>query len=348
MKRSPPAVARPLRIAVVAPVATSVEPRTTWSIERIVSLLADELVARGHDVTLFATGQSRSRARLSSIFERGYSEDAELWDWRLCESLNVAAAIERSEEFDVIHSHAYHFALPFVRLSSAPIVHSYHVMPDHDVSKAFAMTPEAVLVALSRYHADSFAPARPRAVVGHGLPIDRAAARTSTAPYLLYLGRLMRDKGLFEAIDLARMVGIPLVVAGPKSDAYELAKLSFDDRAVTYLGPVDAPTRDRLLLEAAAFVYPILRGEPFGLVLIESMLAGTPVLAFDCGAVRELVDPGVTGFIAQDLASLSARVHAAIALDRGEVQRAAAARFDVGQMVDRYVELYASVQSSRR
>ena len=333
---------RSFRVAIIAPVATDVHPGTTWSIERVVSVLADDLVSRGHDVTLFATANSQSRARVSAVFEEGYAHDTSRWDWRLCESMNVAAAIERADEFDVIHSHAYHHALPFNRLSHAPIIHTYHVMPDPDISSAFASVPNAILVALSAYHGASFRPAVPTAVIGHGLPASPPVVRSAADPFLLYLGRLMRQKGPLEAIDIARRAGMPLVVAGPAGDAYDEAKPFFDGTSVRYVGAVDAVTRDRLVTEAAALVYPILRGEPFGLVMIEAMLAGTPVLAFDQGSVSELVESGVTGFVASDASSLVGHVEAALRLDRDVIQQRATSRFDVSEMVTRYLDLYSS------
>jgi len=263
-----------------------------------------------------------------------------VWDWQLCEALNVAAAVERSSDFDVIHSHAYQFALPFVRLSSAPIVQTHHVMPDADLARAYAARPDAPLIALSRYHARSLSPAVPTTVIHPGLPTITAASVGCETPYLLYLGRLMRQKGLIEAIEVARRAGMRLVVAGPKNDAYDEARPSFDAGVASYVGPVDAAVRDELLGGAAALVYPLLRGEPFGLVLIEAMLAGTPVLAFDCGAVPEIVDHGLTGYLGPDVASLVANVPAALALDRSTIRRVAERRFGVAEMVSRHEDAY--------
>ena len=140
---------RPLRIAVLAPVAMAVRPGEGDSIEQLVSLLVEELVRRGHSVTLFATGASETSAELRSVYQHGYDESGDIWDWRLAETMHAARAFEQADEFDLIHSHAYHFALPFTRLVRTPVVTTYHVEMDEDVLAAFAQYPEARLVAVS-------------------------------------------------------------------------------------------------------------------------------------------------------------------------------------------------------
>ena len=131
-------MARPLKIAQVAPIASAVTPTSTGSIEQLVFLLTEELQRRGHEVTLYATGDSRTSARLEATYPRGYGDDPDLWNWQFHETMHVASAFERAREFDVIHSHVYHHALPFTRLTTTPVVHSYHVIPDDDVARLYA------------------------------------------------------------------------------------------------------------------------------------------------------------------------------------------------------------------
>ena len=344
-------MARPLRIAQVAPIASAVTPTSTGSIEQLVFLLTEELQRRGHQVTLFATGDSQTSARLEATYPRGYGDDPDLWNWQLHETMHVASAFERAREFDVIHSHVYHYALPFTRLTGTPVVHSYHVIPDDDVVRLYARYREASVVAISRYQEGFFKGSSSVAVIPHGVDIDAFPFRAAKGDYLLFLGRILRGKGVVEAVRLARLTGMRLVIAGPKNeeDDYfrsEVAPL-VDGRAVVYRGPVSPGERNRLLGGAAALVYPIAAPEPFGLVLIEAMACGTPVAAFARGAVPEIVENGVTGYGADDLGSLAAVMPAVLALDRTRVREAAARRFDYRQMVDRYVRVYERLSPAR-
>jgi glycosyltransferase involved in cell wall biosynthesis len=340
-----------LRIAQVAPLAWAVEPGSTQSIEQLVSLLTEELVRRGHRVTLFAAGNSRTAAELHAVYPRGYCEDASLFSWQLHEYLHIAAAFERAADFDVIHSHAYAHALPFTGLVSTPVAHTYHVLPDRDIVGAFARCPEAHLVAASDFHRGLFHGSADVAVVPHG--IDTAAFPFGERPgdYLFFLGRLIPDKGAVEAVRLARRVGMRLVLAGPSTDEdyfrTQVAPL-IDGRDVQYVGPVGAARRNELLAGAAALVYPLLYPEPFGLVLVEAMACGTPVLAPAVGAVPEIVEPGVTGYLAPDVESLAAGLPAVLALDRARVRRAAAERFDYRRMVDGYEAVYRRLAARRQ
>jgi glycosyltransferase involved in cell wall biosynthesis len=335
---------RRLRIAQLAPIATRVAPGVPDSIGQLVSGLTEELMRRGHDVTLFATGDSLTSARLHSIYDRGYEADGELWDWQFHEVMHASRAFEHPDEFDVIHSHAYHFALPFARLAGPPVVHTYHVWMDPDIARSYAREPRARLLAISDAQRRSFAGRADVPVIHHG--IDVAAFPFSARPgrYLAYLGRVIADKGAVEAIAAARRAGMPLVLAGPyetESDyfATEVAPHVDGDR-VHYAGPLDAAQRDRLLAGAGALLYPIAEPEPFGLVKVEAMACGTPVVAVGLGAVPEIVDQGVTGYHCPDPRRLADLIGPALALDRTRIRRVAQARFDLRRMVDDHERLY--------
>jgi glycosyltransferase involved in cell wall biosynthesis len=341
-----------LRIAQVAPIANPVTANSTGSIEQLVWLLTEELVRRGHAVTLFATGDSQTSADLHAAYPRGYEADDCLWNWEFHETLNVAAAFEQARRFDVIHSHVYHYALPFTRLVWTPAVHSYHILPDDDVVEAYARYPEVHLVAISDYQRRLFRGNTDVAIVHHGIDTAAFPFRSVPGDYLLFLGRIIPGKGLAEAIHLARKLAMRLVIAGPREEndeGYfdaEVAPL-LDGGGVTYVGPVGLEERNPLLAGAAALLYPITTPEPFGLVLVEAMACGTPVVATDLGAVPEVVEQGVTGCYASDAGRLAECATAALRLDRARVRKAAERRFDYRRMADDYEAVYRQLPVAR-
>jgi glycosyltransferase involved in cell wall biosynthesis len=338
-------MAERLRIAQVAPLATPVHADSTGSIEQLVWLLTEELVRRGHAVTLFAAGDSRTSAALRAVYPRGYEDDDDLWNWQFHETMHVAAAFEQAADFDVLHSHVYHYALPFTRLVRTPTVHSYHILPNEDVAAVYARYPEAHVAAISEYQRRAFGGNADVTVIHHGIDTAAIPFNPVGGDYLMFLGRMVPGKGVAEAVQAARQVGMRLVIAGPRDDndegyfASEVAPL-LDGRQCEYIGPLSLRERNELLSGAAAFLYPITSPEPFGLVLVEAMASGTPVAAAGIGAVPELVENGVTGFYTRDGEALAGRIPDALALDRSRVRRAAVARFDYRRMVDEYVALY--------
>lgn len=341
---------RPLRVALIAPIADPVSVEATSSIEHLIALLAEELTARGHAVTVFATGDSRSSGSLHATYPRGYHHDQRLWDrWEFHETMHAAAAFERAADFDVIHTHAYHYALPFTGLVATPVVHTYHVNPDADILAAYRRHPGLWVVAVSEYHRAKFA-GLPRTVVIHnGVAIDRFPFSAADGDYLLFLGHLIEKKGPLGAVEVAQAAGMPLVLAGRGSEYYrrEVAHL-VGGHSVTHVGPVDVEERNRLLAGAACLVFPSVFAEPFGLVLLEAMACGTPVVALERCAVAEIVDPGVTGYFAPDIGDLAALVPEALALDRATVRAQVAKRFDHRRMVDDHEALYRRAVAERR
>jgi glycosyltransferase involved in cell wall biosynthesis len=333
-----------LRIAQLAPIASPVTPDSTGSVEQLVWLLTKELVRRGHAVTLCATGDSRTSAALHAIYPRGYEDDPDLWNWQFHESMHAASVFERADDFDVIHSHGYHFALPFTRLAPAPVLHTYHVLPDPDVLRVYARYPEAQVVAISHYQRSLYRGIPDVEVVHHGIDTAAFPFGKASGDYLLFLGRLLPDMGVVAAIHLARQVGMPLILAGPIDEDREYfngqVAPRLDGRRLRHVGPVGVAERNRLLAGAAALLYPIREPEPFGLVLIEAMACGTPVLAHALGAVPEIVENGVTGHAAADLPSMAEHLPDVLALDRSCVREAAVARFDYRRMVDGYEVVY--------
>jgi glycosyltransferase involved in cell wall biosynthesis len=338
---------RRLRIAQVAPVSTAVPPPLSGSIETLTALLTDGLVEAGHAVTLFATAASRTKAMLHATFARGYSEDPENWPWELCELINLSAAVERAAAFDVIHYQAkYHpFSLPLGRMTGTPIVVTLHHAPSATEVALWARHyPETPFVAVSQAQARAMVGLNVVGVVPHAIDVPAFPFGEVAGEYLLFLGRFTEGKGVLPAIDVARRAGLPLVLAAGANQYYQeqVAPL-VDGTHVVYAGEVAGAEKARLLGGARALLYPVQAGEPFGLVLAEATACGTPVAALDRGAVREVVEDGVTGCVFDSLDDLAAGLPRVLALDRARVRAEAIARFSVERMVAGYVAVYDSL-----
>jgi len=341
----------PLRIAHVAPVATTIPPPKSGSVETMAALLTDGLVAQGHDVTLFATGDSKTHARLSALYPHGYWHDPNMWPWELYEMLNLAAAVERAAEFDVIHYEAayYPISLAFTRLSPTPIVQTLHHSPSAAELKLWSRYPDARFVAISNEQARLLSGVSVVATVLHGIDTKNFTFRAKPDDYLLFLGRFTEGKGVLQAIEIAKRVGMRLILAAAEEQYYrDKVAPHVDGRRIVYFGEADFAAKVRLYGGARALLYPIQSREPFGLVLAEAMACGTPVAALDRGAVREVVDDGVTGVVFRDLDQMAKGLPNVFALDRARVRERAVARFGVERMVDGYVDAYRRVIGKHR
>ena len=327
----------------VAPVAQSVPPVKSGSVETVTALLTDGLVTRGHEVTLFATSDSETTATLHATQARGYHEDPALWPWELCELFNLATAVERAEAFDLIHYQAEYtpIALAFSRLTTTPLLQTLHHAPSATEVRLWSKYPEAPFVAVSNAQAARMVGLRVEATIHHAIDTQRLRFKAAAEDYLLFLGRFAKGKGVLQAIEVASRTGQRLVLAGAKNDYYrEVVSPHVDGRNVAYAGEVGDTEKGALLGGARALLYPIQEAEPFGLVLVEAMACGTPVAALDCGAVSELVDNGVTGCVSTSLDALIANLPCVEALDRPGVRARAVKRFGPDQAVDAHVELY--------
>src|SRR5688500_350079 len=310
------------------------------------SLLTEGLVARGHDVTLFATGDSKTSAHLHAIYPHGYWHDEAMWPWELYEMLNLAAAVERARDFDVIHYEAayYPMSLAFARLSPTPIVQTLHHAPSPEEVRLWARYPEAPFVAISREQERRLEGLNVVDVVLHGIDTEAFTFRARPDDYLLFLGRFTEGKGVLQAIEVAKRVGMRLLLAAAEEDYYrEHVAPHVDGVNVVYFGEADHAAKVELFGGARALLYPVQAPEPFGLVLAEAMACGTPVAALDKGAVRELVEDGVTGLVFDDLEQMVQGLGRVLALDRGKVNARAVARFGVDRMVDEYLAAYRKV-----
>jgi glycosyltransferase involved in cell wall biosynthesis len=333
----------PLRIAHVAPVATTIPPPKSGSVETMTSLLTEGLVARGHDVTLFATADSKTSAKLHAIYPHGYCHDEHMWPWELYEMLNLAAAVERAADFDVIHYEAeyYPMSLAFARLSPTPILQTLHYSPGKSEIQLWSRYPEVPFVAISSEQASLLQGLNIVGTVLHAVDTDALSFRPDPEDYLLFLGRFTPGKGVLQAIEVARRAGMRLMLAAAENDYYrrEIAP-HVDGKQICYAGEADYAGKVKLFGGARALLYPVQTGEPFGLVLAEAMACGTPVAALDRGAVREVVDDGETGIVFESIDQMAAGLARVFALDRRCVRERAVSRFGVDRMVTGYEAIY--------
>lgn len=340
-----------MKIAHIAPVATTVPPPKSGSVETMTSLLTEGLVAGGHDVTLFAAGDSKTTATLAAIYPHGYWHDEHMWPWELYEMLNLAAAVERAAEFDILHYEAayYPMSLAFARLSPTPIVQTLHHSPTPAEVQLWSRYPEAPFVAISQEQRRLLTGLDVVGTVLHGLDMDRFVFRDTPEDYLLFLGRFTEGKGVLPAIEIAKRLGLRLILAAAEGQYYrEKVAPHVDGRHVVYFGEADFEAKVKLYGGARALIYPIQASEPFGLVLAEAMACGTPVAALDLGAVREVVDEGVTGMIFENLEHMANDLPRVFDLDRRRVRERAVARFGAQRMVDEYVAVYTRIVEAHR
>jgi glycosyltransferase involved in cell wall biosynthesis len=336
-----------MRIAQVATLATPVQEHGAGSIEGVIWLLARELTALGHDVTTFAVAGSSAAGAVIETLPGPYGFGGSPGDWHLCEWINLCRAVAVSDRFDVIHSHAYLWGIPVASLSSAPMVHTLHIRASSDEAWLRTNAPDACITAISHAQWSDFPALAPAAVIPHGVDPATFTFRGQAEDYVCFLGRFTPGKGPLGAIATARALGIRLVLAGPPNPYYhERVSPLVDGRTVEYVGPVGGRDRDALLGGARALLYPITEPEPFGLVMIEAMMCGTPVVATRIGAVPEIVDKGITGYTARDAEELPNLVHAAVALDRECVRRRAETRFSADRMARDYVRVYERVRKA--
>jgi glycosyltransferase involved in cell wall biosynthesis len=346
-----------MRIAQVAPLFESVPPRLYGGTERIVSYLTDELVRRGHDVTLFASGDSLTTARLVPVVERATRLDAATHDLIGAEFMReLGLVFGRAREFDVIHCHVDYLAFPFHDLTPTPTVHTIHGRLDLPhlaaVYRQFNTVPLVSISHAQRAPLDALG-VHWAGTVYHGLPIERYAFAPEDRGYLVFLGRVAPEKQPDLAIEIARRVGLPLKIAA-KVDASDAAYFDsviaplLDDPLVEFLGEIGDEDKAALLGGARALLFPVDWPEPFGLVMIEAMACGTPVVARPCGSVPEVIVHGRTGFLASTLVEMAEAVKRLDEIDRAECRRHVERRFSVGRMAQDYETIYHRLMSRRR
>jgi glycosyltransferase involved in cell wall biosynthesis len=330
-----------VRIAVLAPIAWRVPPRHYGPWELFASLLTEGLVARGHDVTLFASGDSVTSAHLSSVVATGWSEDSTV-DPKVAECLHISALFERADEFDLIHNSFDFLPLTYSGLTRTPVVTTIHGFSSEEIVRVYAKYNRATTyVAIS--DADRHPDLDYAATIHHGIDTDGLALHHEPGRYLAFFGRIHPDKGVVQAIQASELAGIPLRIAGIVHDeAYFQNEVvpRLDGERVQFVGAVRAEDRSSFLGGALALLHLITFDEPFGFSVVESMACGTPVIAFDRGSMAELIDEGATGMVVADVAAAAAAARVIGALDRAKVRAVAVDRFGRDRMVEKYEAVY--------
>jgi glycosyltransferase involved in cell wall biosynthesis len=336
---------RPLKVALLGPVAWRTPPRHYGPWEQITGLLAEGLTARGVDVTLFATLDSITTATLDGVCARGYAENPDI-DGRVAEALHVAHALARSDEFDLVHNHLDWLPLAFSAHCRAPLLTTVHGFSGAGILPAYRAARGSAFVSIS--DADRSPELDYIATVYHGIDLAGLPFGTDGGAGLVAFGRIHPDKGTHVAIEIARRTGHRLTICGiVQDDRYfaEQVEPYIDGDRVVFAGSVGPQRRGEVLGAATALLHPIAFDEPFGLSVVEAMACGTPVVAFRRGSMAEVIDEGVTGFLVDDVDQAVSAVNRITDIGRAGCRERAHQRFSSHRMVTDYLRVYDELLS---
>jgi len=330
------------KIAVLSPVAWRTPPKQYGAWETVASNIAEGLAARGWDVTLFATRDSVTRARLHAVVDCGYEEDSSV-DPKVAEYLQISEAFEHAAEFDLIHSNYDFMALTYSRLVKTPVLTTIHGFSSPKIMPVYEKYRDGYFVSISG--SDRAPGLNYLATVYNGIDLTLYPLRRSSGGNLIFLGRIHPDKGVHLAIEVARLSGLPLIVAGIVQDrAYfrEQVEPRLNDQ-IRYIGPVDVAGKNELFAHALALIHLNTIPERFGLVLAEANAAGVPVIAMDLGSCREVIEDGRTGFLVNSTAQAAQALHRISGIDGQACRQRVQRLFSVETMVEGYEAVYAAI-----
>jgi len=342
-----------MRIAQIAPLAESVPPKLYGGTERVIAWLTDELIDLGHEVTLFASGDSTTRANLAPVWPRALRLGRPRSDPIAAQTALIETVAQKSANFDVLHAHTDWLHLPLLSRLGVPFLTTVHGRLDLpglvDVVGRF---PDAPFVSISDNQRLPLSQANWLRTIYHGLPAHSLRPSYGRGAYLAFLGRLSSDKGPEAAIRIAKSAEMPLRIAakipgGERRYFREKLEPQIDGEQVQLVGEVDDATKERFLSNASALLFPIDWPEPFGLVMIEAMACGTPVIAFPTGSVPEVIDDGVTGFIVKDEVEAVHAIRRLEELDRRQVRARFEKRFTADRMARDYVYCYEALLEAK-
>jgi len=339
-----------MRIAQIAPLWERVPPPAYGGIELVVSLLTDELVRRGHEVTLFASGDSITLAKLESVHPRALRLDPSVKEYGIYEMLELSHVYEQAQDFDIIHSHMGCAALPYAKLVKTPTIHTLHGIFTPDNEKLFTYAKEQPYVSISDSQREARLGLNCLKTVYNGIDANshKFYPQPDEPPYLAFLGRMSPEKGPHNAIAIAKAVGLPLKMAG-KIDLVDREYFAqeiephIDGSQIQYTGEANHFQKNQLMGRAIATLFPITWREPFGLVMVESLAAGTPVIAMRLGSTPEVIEHGKTGFLCNNVVEGIEAVRRITEIDRHDCRLEVSNRFSVKQMTDSYEAVYQQI-----
>jgi glycosyltransferase involved in cell wall biosynthesis len=355
-----------MRIAQIAPIVERLPPKKYGGTERVIYHLTEELVRRGHEVTLFASGDTKTSAKLVSVVPKALREmpdEKDIYGFNVHSLLNMGLAYSRHEEFDVIHDHNAHMGLPTANVvtDKTPVVMTWHGPYDERMTRYFQELTRPYLVSISNSQA-KLAPGNLNflGTVYNGLPMGHYPFSGTPGEYLLFVGRIDPEKGVHHAMDVALALNRKLIIAA-KADVQVPAILEYFKKEIEprlkahpeqlqWIGEVDEEERNQLMQGALAFLHPVQWPEPFGLTLIESMACGTPVVAFGLGAIPEVIKDGHSGYVVsttQEMIEAVRKIERG-EIDRGECRQWALSNFSAQRMADGYEKIYEKAISLKR
>lgn len=336
-----------MRIAQIAPLWIPVPPYTYGGTELVISWLCNELVRRGHEVTLFATEDSKTQAKLVPIWPRS------LWRAKLNAphavfSLLYEKLISLQDNFDIIHDHCEWYTTPYSKFLKPPIVTTLHHPLTEETIILYKKFPNINFVAISKNQKKSAPGINIVKTIYHGLPIEKYEFNAKPKNYLLWLSKIMPQKGIAEAIDIAKLAGENLIISGnippEQGDYFDFRiKSLIDAKKIQFVGAADFPKKVELLKNAKAFIFPVKRPEPFGLVVIEAMACGTPVISSKQGSMPELIENGKTGFLVNNIEEACQALKKINRISREYCREYVKKNFNLKRMVNRYEKLYKTI-----
>jgi glycosyltransferase involved in cell wall biosynthesis len=346
-----------MRIAQIAPIVESVPPKKYGGTERVVHALTEQLVKLGHDVTLFASGDSQTSAKLVSIYPKSLKE-ANLKDpygANIFSVLNVGQAYDLQNSFDIIHDHNGYTSLAAANIAKAPVVMTYHGPITPEVKYIHEVLNKPFLVSISRSQSKPFPTLNWAGTVYNGLEMKDYPFSAQNEGYLLFVGRISREKGVHNAIEVAKRLNLPLIIAAKLENKYKpdmdyfrkFVKPHLSDK-IKWVGEVDEQQRNKFMSNALAFLHPITWAEPFGLTLIESMACGCPVVAFGLGSIPEVIENEKTGFVVNTIDEMVQAVQKVAQINRRYCREYALKNFSARNMTEGYLKIYEKVIAQKQ
>lgn len=341
-----------MRIAIIAPIIESIPPQKYGGTERVVHILTEKLVQRGHNVTLFATGDSDTSARLFFVANKSIREmdEDDIYGFNVKTLMNIGNAYNLQENFDVIHDHNGYLGLPTAQIVDTPVVVTQHGPFTKSQKRIYRLLNRPCIVSISKSQGQQAKGLNHIGTVHNGLDMSHYPFSNGNDGYLLFVGRISKEKGVHSAIKVAKEVGLPLVIAAKLDDTvpreYRYFKKEVEPKLggdIEWVGEVGEQKRNKLMSEALCILHPITWSEPFGLTLIEAMACGCPAVAIGMGSIPEVVSDGHTGYVVNNTNEMVDAVKKIDTIDRAECRRYALSTFSGDRMADGYEHVYKKI-----